>query len=83
MMLMLVMMFVLVIIVVIIIIIVNRSFYFGYPGSRGGHLVKVKEIGVDDFIEVNVAIVAFNDFGLGLQCADNLADAAQFLRLHV
>ena len=40
-------------------------------------------MGVDELAEIHIAVVALDDFGLGLDGADNLLDAAQFARLHL
>ena len=73
----------LIVFVIIIVFILMMSFNFCNPGSGSGHLVEVEHMGVDDFVEVHVAIVAVDDFSLRLERANNLADAAQFLGFHV
>ena len=76
--------FVMVIVFVIVIVfVVMMPLDFGYPSSRSGHLVEIEHVGINDLVQIHVAVVAVDDLSLGLQRADNLADAAQFMGLHV
>ena len=59
------------------------AFYLLYPGSRGGHLVEVELASVDELLQRHVAVVALNDFGLGLQGADNLVHLRQLVLRHL
>ena len=87
-----VMMIVIMVVVVIIVVIIvvglmglmrlmglMGSFNFLNPGSRGGDLVEVEGVGVEEFLEIYVAVVALDDLGLGLQGTDDLADAAELV----
>ena len=68
-MLMLVMMLMLMlvfIIVVVIIIVFVMAFHFLNPGGRGGYFIEVEQVGIDNLVEVYVAIVGINDGSLGL-----------------
>ena len=69
--LMVVMFFVIVVIVILFMVSLNGV----NPGCRGGHLVEVEHAGVEYLAEVDVAVVTIDDFCLGLDGADNLADA--------
>ena len=40
-------------------------------------------MGVDNLVEVNVAVVAVDNLSLWLECAYDFADSAQFLGFHV
>ena len=60
---------------IIIFIVVVFAFHCFNPGSGGCHFVEVKHLRVQDFVEVHVAVVAFDDFRLGLDGAYNLLDA--------
>ena len=46
-------------------------------------MVKVEEVGLDDFVEVNVTVVTVDDFCLWLYGSDNLADASEFIGFHL
>ena len=56
----------------------GRAFQLTYPGSRRDGLVKVEVAGIEQLVEVNVAVVAVYDFGVGLNGA---YDGAYLLRL--
>ena len=60
---------------IFIFIVVVFAFHCFNPGSGGCHFVEVKHLRVQDFVEVHVAVVAFDDFRLGLDGAYNLLDA--------
>ena len=82
--LMLMMMLVLIVVVIIIIffiivVLIVMLFNLLNPSSRGGYGVEVEHIGIQYLIEFHVTIVAVDDFGLWLEGADDLSDAAQFL----
>ena len=55
------------------------SFHLLNPACRGGYTFEVEHVGIDDLIEVDVAIVGVDDFCLWLQCTYNLPDASQFI----
>ena len=67
----------------IVIIIVIMPFDFTHPRGRGGHAFKIEQAGVQEGVERHVGIVAPDDFGLGLQRADDGADAACLVRSHL
>ena len=48
--------------------------HFLYPSCRHRHLVEVEQVGVDDFVKVYVAVVAFQNLGLRLQGTHDLLD---------
>ena len=82
MLMMMVMMFVLIFVVVVIIVVIvlnHSAFHFLNPGGRGGHLVKVEHVGIEDLVEVHLAIVARDDLGGRLQGTDDALHATQFL----
>ena len=59
------------------------AFYLLNPGSRCGNAVEIKHIGVQDLVEVYVAVVTLYNLCFGLQCAHNLTYAPQFLGSHL
>ena len=73
------MMFVLIVVIVIIVVV---TFYLLNPSGRGSHFIEVKLLGMNQTVEVNVAVVALDDIGLGLNGTDNLAHLAQLLLRH-
>jgi hypothetical protein len=77
-----VVMVVMLILVFFLVVIVVVAFYLIDPSGRGGHFVEVECIGVQNAIEVDVAVVAIDDFGFGLYGVDDFADAAQLSRFH-
>ena len=77
-MMVLVLMMMLVLIVVVILVVM--LLHFLNPSSRSSYSVEVEHVGIQYLIEFYVAIVAVDDFGLGLEGADDLPDASQFLR---
>ena len=54
--------------------------YLLNPSGRGCNGVEVEHVGIQNFIEFYVAIVAVDDLGLGLEGADDFPDASQLLR---
>ena len=54
-----------------------------YPCCRGDNVFKVEHSGAYNLVEVDVGIVAVDDFGLGLQRVDDLSDASKLLLLHL
>ena len=52
------------------------------PGRRGRYGVVAEKVGPDQFLELHVAVVAFDDLRPGLQGPDDLADLAQFVGRH-
>ena len=77
------MMVMFVLIVVVIIIVVVVTFYLLNPGGRGGHLLEVELLGVDQLLHRDVAVVALYDVGLGLDGTDNAAHLGQLLPGHL
>ena len=49
------------------------------PGGRGGHFIEIEHAGVEQALEVDVAVVALDNLGLGLNGTDNLADTAELV----
>jgi hypothetical protein len=82
MVLLVVVMVVMLILVFFLVVIVVVSFKLIDPSGRGGHFVEVECIGVQNAIEVDVAVVAIDDFGFGLYGVDDFADAAQLSGFH-
>ena len=80
---MVVMMFVLVVIIVVVVILIVMAFQFFNPGGAGGNLLVVEETGIQQFVELHVAVVAGNDLCLRLDASDNLPNALQFVGLHI
>ena len=64
------------IIVVVIIIVFVMALHFLNPGGGGGYFIEVEQVGIDNLVEVYVAIVGVDNLGLGLQGSYNLTDAA-------
>ena len=56
--------------------------YSPNPSGGGGSTFKVEKAGADNLVQIHVGVIAFYDFGTGLQGADNLFDAFQLFRLH-
>ena len=77
-----VMMFVLVLVVIIIVIIVVMLFQLGNPCCAGCHLLIVEEVGVQEFVELHIAVVAVDDLCFLLYAAHDLSDALQLAWLH-
>jgi energy-coupling factor transporter transmembrane protein EcfT len=82
---MMVMMLVVVVVVIIVvmvfmflvvIVVNNGAFHFLDPSSRSGNLVEVEHFSIEDFVEIDITIVASDDFGGGLQGADDALHAA-------
>ena len=73
-------MLIVVVIIIVLIVLVVMFLYLLNPGGRCGNLVEVEHIGIQYLIEFHVTIVAVDDLSLRLEGADNLSDAAQFLR---
>ena len=67
------------VLVVVFFLVVVVLFQFFNPPGTGGDFFEVKDIGVQYLFEFHVAVVAGDDFCLGLQCVQNLADASEFL----
>ncbi len=65
---------------IVVVILVVMLLHFLNPSSRSSYSVEVEHVGIQYLIEFYVAIVAVDDFGLGLEGADDLPDASQFLR---
>ena len=79
-----VMMFVLVVlVVVIIVVIVVMLFQLGNPCCACCHLLIVKEVGVQQLVELHITIVALDDLCLLLYATHDLAYAFQFVWLDV
>ena len=76
-------MLIVVVIIIVLIVLVVMFLYLLNPGGRCGNLVEVEHIGIQYLIEFYVTIVAVDDLGLGLEGADNLSDASQFLRAYL
>ena len=77
------MMFIFVMVMMTLFMMVMRLFFllFAYlllyatnPSGRSCGTLKVKEVGMDNLIQVYICIVALYNFGTGLQGADNLLD---------
>lgn len=64
---------------VFVVVEVGAGFYFLDPGGGGCHLVEVEHGGVEDAVEVDVAVVAFYDFGFSLEVADDLAELGELV----
>ena len=52
------------------------------PAGGGRHLVVVEQTGVQQLVELDVSVVALDDFGLRLKLADDGLYAFEFLRRH-
>ena len=70
---------IMVIIIFVIFVMVVEAFDFADPGGGGGYLLEVKHAGAEDFVEIDIGIVAVDDFRFGLDGADDGADAPGFL----
>ncbi len=76
------MVMVLAVVLMAVVVVVGRTVdHVAYPGCRGGHLVEVEHAGVDDLVEIDVAVVAGNDLGCRLNGVHNLLDALELGRL--
>ena len=58
------------------------AFYLANPSSRGCHLLIVKQVSVDDVIEVDHSIVGLDDGGRRLQSVDDVANAVELVGLN-
>ena len=67
---------VVVVMVIVMVIIFIMAFHLLDPCRRGGYLVKIEHTGIQNLVEVDVAVVALNDLRLGLEGADNLFDTS-------
>lgn len=79
-------------VVVVVVMVVMRSLLrfltvmmlnFVNPRGRGRYRVEIEAAGVDELVEVHVAVVTFDDFCLWLQRANDVLDACQLARLHL
>ena len=70
---------VIVVIIMVVIIVIMMTLYLLNPGCRRCHLVKVELLGVDNLVQVHVAIITLYDLCFRLNGADNLAHLGQFL----
>ena len=57
-------------------------FYLVNPGRRSSHAFKVKGVGIQQFVEVHIAVVAGDNLGLGLQGTNHLSDLLQLAGCH-
>ena len=79
---MVVVMLVLVIVVVIVILMLKLGttlLNFLNPGGAGGHVLKVKEVGVEYVVQVYVTVVTLQYAGAGLQGANHLTYTQQLI----
>ena len=54
-----------------------------HPGGGGGHFVEVEHTGVEDAVEIDVAVVAVDNLGFGLQGSHYLAYLFQLVGFHL
>ena len=76
-------MFMVFIFMMFIFVILDWRFHFANPGCGGGCTVEIKNSRVYDFVEVNVAVVTFYDFGSRLYGTDDSFDTAAFESTHL
>ena len=74
---------VVIIVVIIIVFVFVMILYLVDPSGRCGHAVKVEQARVEEFLEGNIAEIAFYDFSFRLDGADNLTDASQLFFRHL
>ena len=67
------------VLVFVVIIIVMVGLYLLNPGCRRCNLVEVELLGMDNLVQVHIAIVALYDIGLRLDGTDYLTYLSQFL----
>ena len=77
---MVMMLMLIMVIIVIIVIFVVMFLDLLNPCGRSRYSVEVEHVGIQNFVEFYVAIVAVDDLGLGLEGADDFPDASQLLR---
>ena len=65
--------------VVFVFVVVVVAFDCVNPCCGSGYPVEIEHVGVENFRQVDVAVVAFDDFCFGLERTDNGPDAAGFL----
>ena len=65
-----------VMVLVVVVVLVVDVLEFAHPCGRRGHLLEVEGAGVEQIFEGHVAVVRVDDFRLGLEGADDGADAA-------
>ena len=63
----------------LVLVIVGIAFDGLDPARRSSYAFKIEVVGVDQTVEVYIAVVASDDFGLGLQLAQNGFDVVKFL----
>ncbi len=71
-----------VVIIVVVLMFLSLCLNLLNPACGGGYFLKVELMGVDDEVEVYVAVVAFEYLGLGLDGTDDLLEVVELLRFH-
>ena len=74
---MVVMLMLIVVVIIVVFVLFAMALYLLNPGCRSSYLIEVKHVGIQNLIEADVAVVALDNLGLGLQGADDGADASQ------
>ncbi len=64
---------------IVVVMDVGAALHLLNPCGRSSCGVEVEEVRVEDAVEIHVAVVAFDNLGLGLEGAHDLARASQFL----
>ena len=73
----------LVFVVIIIVIFIVMTFQFLNPGCRCCHFLVVEEVGVQQFVEFHITVVAIDNLCFFLDAAHDLAYPFQLVRLDV
>ena len=72
---------VVIVIVIIVVFVVMMTFDFRNPCGRSCHLLEIELAGIDQFVQVHVAIIALDDLHAGIQGLHNLFHALELLGL--
>ena len=68
-----------IVIMIVVIVVIVVAFDLGDPGCGGCHPVEVEHARVQELVEVDLAVVAGDDLGLGLEGMDDALHAAELL----
>ena len=55
--------------------------HFLNPTGRGGHIVEVEHLGIDNFVELYIAVVGIDNLCLGLQGSYDFSNVVELVGL--
>ena len=70
------------VLVFVVIILIHRFFDFLNPGGGGYGTLEIEEVGIENFVEVEVAVVSLDNLRFGLEGTDDLLDMVGLLACH-